>query len=112
MYCCSCVLTNQPGTNSPHEAGPPPGLSLMTVPGFISVRTSLCARPVSVPKSEKLIETLFSQLCDQFIIRRNYTKSFAGVVVRILSKIAAFTCAQYVNTFINHKSVNHVKYAW
>ena len=27
-------------------------------------------------KSRKRIETLFSQLCDQFMIRRNYGKSF------------------------------------
>ncbi|KAA6344415.1 hypothetical protein EZS27_007968 [termite gut metagenome] len=29
-------------------------------------------------KSRKRIETLFSQLCDQFMIRRNYAKSFDG----------------------------------
>ena len=27
-------------------------------------------------KKRKRIETLFSQLCDQFMIRRNYAKSF------------------------------------
>jgi len=27
-------------------------------------------------KEKKRIETLFSQLCDQFMIRRNYTKTF------------------------------------
>lgn len=29
-------------------------------------------------RSRKRIETLFSQLCDRFMIRRNYTKSFEG----------------------------------
>ncbi|CAA7196357.1 hypothetical protein CHRY9293_02454 [Chryseobacterium potabilaquae] len=29
-------------------------------------------------KKRKRIETLFSQLCDQFMIRRNYTKTFSG----------------------------------
>ncbi|MEN9918364.1 MAG: hypothetical protein RL662_800, partial [Bacteroidota bacterium] len=29
-------------------------------------------------KSRKRIETFFSQLCDQFMIRRNYAKSFDG----------------------------------
>ena len=33
-------------------------------------------------KSRKRIETLFSQLCDQFMIRRNYAKSFHGFRVR------------------------------
>ena len=35
-------------------------------------------------KSRKRIETLFSQLCDQFMIRRNYAKSFDGFKNRIL----------------------------
>ena len=38
-------------------------------------------------KSRKRIETLFSQLCDQFTIRRNYAKSFHGFKTRILSKL-------------------------
>ena len=42
-------------------------------------------------KSRKRIETLFSQLCDQFMIRRNYTKSFEGFKTRVLSKISALT---------------------
>lgn len=29
-------------------------------------------------KSRKRIKTLFSQLCDRFMIRMNYTKSFEG----------------------------------
>ncbi len=41
-------------------------------------------------KSRKRIETLFSQLCDQFMIRRNYAKSFDGFKNRILSKIDLF----------------------
>ncbi len=34
-------------------------------------------------KSRKRIETLFSQLCDQFMIRRNYAKTFQGLKTRI-----------------------------
>jgi hypothetical protein len=37
-------------------------------------------------KARKRIETLFSQLCDQFMIRRNCAKSFAGFSTRILSE--------------------------
>ncbi|HHH52110.1 MAG TPA: IS982 family transposase, partial [Bacteroidetes bacterium] len=51
-------------------------------------------------KKRKRIETLFSQLCDQFMIRRNYAKSFAGFKTRILSKITAVTIIQYINKFI------------
>lgn len=40
-------------------------------------------------KSRKCIETLFSQLCNQFMIRRNYTESFGDFTNSILSKIIA-----------------------
>ena len=52
-------------------------------------------------KSRKRIETLFSQLCDQFMIRRNYAKSFQGFKTRILAKITALTLVQYINKFLD-----------
>ena len=53
-------------------------------------------QPYIFRKSRKRIETLFSQLCDQFMIRRNYAKSFEGFKTRILSKITALTTIQYI----------------
>ncbi len=47
-------------------------------------------------KKRKRIETLFSQLCDQFMIRRNYAKSFQGFKTRILSKLTSLTVIQYI----------------
>lgn len=60
-------------------------------------------------KSRKRIETLFSQLCDQFMIRRNYAKSFQGFKTRILSKITALTIIQYINRFIFGRNINNIK---
>ena len=60
----------------------------------------------------KRIETLFSQLCDQFMMKRNYAKSFIGVAVRILTKITSLTVAQYFNKFVNNKPINEIKYAF
>jgi len=37
-------------------------------------------QPYVFRKSRKRIETLFSQLCDQFMIRRNYAKSFEDTI--------------------------------
>lgn len=51
-------------------------------------------QPYIFKKSRKRIETLFSQLCDQFMIRRNYAKTFSGFKTRILSKITALTVVQ------------------
>jgi len=60
-------------------------------------------------KKRKRIETLFSQLCDQFMIRRNYAKSFQGFKTRILSKITALTVVQYINKFIFGRNIYNIK---
>ena len=48
-------------------------------------------------KARKRIETLFSQLCDQFMIRRNYAKSFAGISRRVVTKLTSLTLIQWMN---------------
>lgn len=60
-------------------------------------------------KTRKRIETLFSQLCDQFMIRRNYAKSFDGFKTRILAKITALTSIQYINKFLYQRNINNIK---
>ena len=62
-------------------------------------------------KVRKRIETVFSQLCDQFMIQRNYAKSFTGFKSRILAKVAAFTILQFLNKFINNQPLSWVKHA-
>ena len=59
-------------------------------------------------KARKRIETLFSQLCDQFMIRRNYAKSFEGFATRVASKLAALTLIQWVNHLAG-REINHLK---
>lgn len=66
-------------------------------------------QPYVFRKSRKRIETLFSQLCDQFMIRRNYAKSFRGFKTRILAKITAMTVVQYINKFIFGRPINNIK---
>ncbi len=61
-------------------------------------------------KVRKRIETVFSQLCDQFMIQRNYAKSFTGFKSRILAKITGLTVLQFLNKFINNKPVGRVKH--
>lgn len=51
----------------------------------------------SFAKARKRIETLFSQLCDQFMIIRNYAKDTDGLFARIIGKISALTILQYIN---------------
>ncbi|OAV75952.1 hypothetical protein Barb7_00369 [Bacteroidales bacterium Barb7] len=59
-------------------------------------------------KTGKRMETLFSQLCDQFMIRRNHAKSFDGFKNRILAKIMALTVIQLINK-LNNKNINNLK---
>ena len=65
-------------------------------------------QPYLLRKTRKRIETLFSQLCDQFMIRRNYAKSFDGYKNRILSKIASVTVIQMINKLLN-RNINNLK---
>ncbi|MBV3978120.1 transposase, partial [Bacteroides uniformis] len=69
-------------------------------------------KPTFIPyaKARKRIETLFSQLTDQFMTVRNYAKITNGLFARIISKISAMTVLQYVN-FINGKPIGRIKYA-
>ncbi|SHM66101.1 Transposase DDE domain-containing protein [Chryseobacterium polytrichastri] len=60
-------------------------------------------------KQRKRIETLFSQLCDQFMIRRNYAKSFEGFKTRLLAKITALTVVQFINKVYFNKNINNLK---
>lgn len=61
-------------------------------------------------KVRKRIETVFSQLCDQFMMQRNYAKSFAGFKSRILAKVTGLTVLQFLNKFIYNKPVGRVKH--
>lgn len=59
-------------------------------------------------KARKRIETLFSQLCDQFMIRRNYAKSFEGFKSRVLSKLTSLTLIQWINRNAG-RNINNLK---
>lgn len=65
--------------------------------------------PYIFRKTRKRIETLFSQLCDQFMIRRNYAKTFHGFKTRILAKITALTIVQFINKFHFNRNINNIK---
>lgn len=61
-------------------------------------------------KARKRVETLFSQLDDQFMLCRNYAKQQIGLFARIIGKVSALTILQYIN-FTNNKPIGRVKYA-
>ena len=61
-------------------------------------------------KVRKRIETVFSQLCNHFMMQRNYAKSFAGFKSRVLAKVTGLTVLQFLNKFIYTKLVGRVKH--
>lgn len=62
-------------------------------------------------RKRRRIEVLFSQLCDQFRIKLNYAKSFAGFLGRVASKLAAVAVLQRVNVE-KGRPLNQIKHAW
>jgi hypothetical protein len=67
-------------------------------------------QPYIFKKVRKRVETIFSQLCDQFMIRRNYAKTAQGIFTRVVSKITAMAVLQYIN-ILNNKPCGHLKHA-
>lgn len=60
--------------------------------------------------ARKRIETLFSQLCDQLMLKRNYAKTLDGLFTRLCAKISAVAVLQYTN-FLNNRNINRLKHA-
>jgi len=58
----------------------------------------------------KRIETLFSQLCDQMMLRRNYAKTLEGLLCRVATKLSSIATLQFIN-FTSGKPINHLKHA-
>ncbi len=58
----------------------------------------------------KRIETLFSQMCDQLFLKRNYAKTLNGLFARMCAKITSVAVLQYIN-FMRGKPINHLKHA-
>ena len=69
-------------------------------------------KPTFIPfaKARKRVETLFSQLTDQFLVIRNYAKENCGLFARIVGKVSAMTALQYIN-YSNGKPIGRIKYA-
>ena len=55
-------------------------------------------------KARKRVETLFSQMVDQFMLCHKYAKQQVGLFARIIGKVSALTILQYIN-FINNKPI-------
>ena len=66
--------------------------------------------PYIFKKTRKRIETISSQLTDQFMVKKNYVKTFIELAIRIITKIAGLIVLQYINK-TNYKPINNIKHA-
>lgn len=66
--------------------------------------------PAVFKKARRRVKTVFSQLSDQMMLKRNYAKTFNGLRTRIIAKVAAVTFLQYINNQ-NDRPINHIKHA-
>jgi hypothetical protein len=61
-------------------------------------------------KKRKRIETMFSQLCDQFNLKKNFAKTTRGFITRIIAKLTGVIVLQLLNK-LNDRPINHLKNA-
>ena len=66
--------------------------------------------PYHLKIERKKIETIFSQYCDDLMLKRNYAKSYDGLESRVHSKIAAMTFKQYWN-YLHGNKISRTKHA-
>jgi hypothetical protein len=66
--------------------------------------------PKKYKSKRQMVETFFAQLCDQFSLRRNYAKSYEGLVTRLTSKLSSMSILHWIN-FLNGKKLAHIKHA-
>ncbi len=65
--------------------------------------------PKRLQVKRKMIETVFSQYCDDLHMKRNYAKTYQGLSVRVNSKISAMTFKQYWN-FLHGNKISETKH--
>jgi hypothetical protein len=57
-----------------------------------------------------MIETFFSQMCDHLNLRRNYAKSYEGLVARLTTKLSAMATLHWINS-LNGRKIAQIKHA-
>lgn len=57
----------------------------------------------------QIIETVNSQLADQFRLEKNHAHTFAGLCIRLLTKLAAHTLGIYLNRLLGNASFLQIK---
>lgn len=60
----------------------------LTVP-FRNIQHDYIKDPKKYKLKRQMVETFFSQMCDQLNLKRNYAKSYKGLVAKLASKLSS-----------------------
>lgn len=66
--------------------------------------------PKKYRSKRQMVETFFAQMCDQLNLRRNYAKSFVGLVARITSQLSSMSILHWIN-YQNGRELAQIKHA-
>jgi len=66
--------------------------------------------PKKLKSARQMVETFFAQMCDHLNLKRNYAKSFDGLVTRLSSKLSAMSMLHWINK-LNGKKLAQIKHA-
>lgn len=66
--------------------------------------------PKKYKTKRQMIETFFAQMCDQLNLKRNYAKSYDGLLTRLTSKLSSMSILHWIN-HINGKKLAQIKHA-
>ena len=62
------------------------------------------------PKDKWQKHSFFAQMCDQFNLKRNYAKSYDGLLTRLASKLFAMSILHWLN-HLNGRKLAQIKHA-
>lgn len=82
---------------------------LLTLPRRNQRRQASPATRRLVNGARQIIETVTSQLAEQFHIEVNHAQSFGGLTARLLTKLTAHTLCLYLNRLLGKPDVLHIK---
>lgn len=66
--------------------------------------------PKKYRSKRQMVETFFAQMCDQLNLKRNYAKSYDGLVTRLTSKLSAMSLLHWIN-HQNGRKLAQIKHA-
>lgn len=66
--------------------------------------------PKKLKSKRQMVETFFAQMCDQLNLKRNYAKSFEGLLTRLTSKLSAMSILHWIN-YLNGRKLAQIKHA-